>query len=319
MPPWILKSVVHRGISWLPSSQSWNYFLQRYITKSLAVSYESFELKTRRAHKMLTDFRTHCQCSTPTPVVLELGTGWYPVLPVVFFLCGAERISTIDKVSLLRTEQVRAVCRFFCEHDLRGSLTALLPSLQPRRLATLHELLKSNNLSVAEMLAALNIEALVRDQPQLDLPDGMAHLICSEVVLTYISPSMLVQIFREFRRLAFPGGMMIHSIAMRDDYAHFDPRISVLNMLKYSPAAWRWLDSPIAPNNRLRISDYRKLHHTSGFDIVAEENITITPDELRRVPIHEDFTRYSFADLLVTDTWMISRPAEEGSSGYVSS
>ncbi len=65
---------------------------------------------------------------------------------------------------------------------------------------------------------------------------------------------------------------MSHHINVLDYYANFDRSISGYNFLRYSEGAWRLLNSPLSYQNRLRLSDYRRIHRWSGFTLLREDN-----------------------------------------------
>jgi len=283
--------------------------LQKHVTKSLELGPGGFEFKLKRGQRMLEEYFARSPRPRAAFTALELGTGWYPTISVALFLYGAKKVWTLDIAPLLRPENVRVILRYFSEYHERGALAGLLPRLQPQRVATVRKILNSDGLSAADMLARLNIEVLVRDARQSSLPAGSADLICSESVGEHVPKEVLADILKELRRLSSPGAVMIHSIDLSDHYRSFDPRIGPFNMLRYSARAWRWLDTPLAPHNRMRVSDYRELHRACGFDIVAEENNSGKRADLDRIRVHKQFKRYSTADLLVTYSWIVSVPS----------
>jgi hypothetical protein len=101
---------------------------------------------------------------------------------------------------------------------------------------------------------------------------------------------------------------MVHSIILSDHYSRLDSRITEFNMLRFSRAAWRLLNSPLEHQNRFRVSDYRLLHQRCGFDIRREEDTKGDLSRLRAVKLHRDFRRYSTDDLLVIYSWIVSAP-----------
>lgn len=101
---------------------------------------------------------------------------------------------------------------------------------------------------------------------------------------------------------------MVHRMNFRDTYSYFDRRIGVFNMLRYSPRAWRWLDSALVPQNRLRVSDHRAMLDASGFRLVEEQSESAPMEELRRVPLAPEFRGYSEDDLRVVESWLVSVP-----------
>jgi hypothetical protein len=115
-------------------------------------------------------------------------------------------------------------------------------------------------------------------------------------------------LYAEFGRLASPGAIMIAYISLRDEFSSFDKSLSPFNFLKYSSGAWKWFNSPMIPQTRLRISDYRAALVNSGWQILKELSNGTPPAELERVRLAPEFRKYSREDLLTVDTWLVARP-----------
>ncbi len=103
---------------------------------------------------------------------------------------------------------------------------------------------------------------------------------------------------------------MSHRINLSDQYCCFDHSITPYNFLRYTSAQWRWLNSPLIGQSRLRISDYREIVAGAGFAILREENSSGSPEVLAKVRLAPEFKQYSPADLLVLHSWMTARLAE---------
>ena len=80
---------------------------------------------------------------------------------------------------------------------------------------------------------------------------------------------------------------------------HFDRSLTPFNFLRYADPAWRRYDNPIIPQNRLRISDYRRLVRAGGFNITQEVNRRGSAADLSQVPLATHFQKYDREDLLV--------------------
>ena len=226
-------------------------------------------------------FRRHTEASvkkrgpfTEGYTVLELGTGWNPVQPIAHFLCGAGKVETFDIESLLQPDRVARVIEHFRNFARDGRLAKELPALIPARLARLDE--------VASTAANL----------------------FSQAVFEYIPRATSIVLMREFRRVVRPGAVTSHYINLSDQYQNFDHTLSQLNFLRYSARQWRWLDSPIIPQTRLRISDYREIFQQTGWRIFREENTSSAVEDLRCVPLAPEFHGYREEDLRVVGTWL---------------
>ncbi len=285
---WILKAIVQKTISFLPYSQRINYFFQKYVTKGVVLSDTYFEDRLGHARTHIRAYQTHA-AGAPLRNTLELGAGWYPVVPLALYLYGAEKIRTADVTLLSNAQHFRTTIRKFLEYADAGKLDAYFP-YRPDRLLRLRELLEqSTSTDFAGLTAAVHIEYLVQDARQLDLVDHSIDLAHSNNTFEHIYPGILLGILREFKRVVRPGGIQSHFIDLSDHFAHFDPSITIYHFLQFSPFAWRYIDNSVQPLNRLRIPDYRRLYREAGLTIDAEELRPGSTEQLRQVPVHACF------------------------------
>jgi hypothetical protein len=158
MPKWLVKATVQRAISMLPQSQSWNYVFQKHVTGSLNLDTVWFQRRLRECRWHLENyFNTSAH---PNARVLELGTGWYPTIPLSFWLCGVSNIVTIDIQPVLRREAIRKTFESFIASAERGELATVLPWLKEDRLAVLKTLINREP-PPTRILGDLGIAALV--------------------------------------------------------------------------------------------------------------------------------------------------------------
>lgn len=142
MPNWRIKAVIHRALSLLPKPQLWNEVFQRLVTKSLELPRPEFTRKVGQCQMHLDHLlglRPGCAGGF---TVLEVGTGWHPVMPVGFYLCGSREVWTFDIRPLLRRARLKRMLRYFCEFDQQGELQRLLPLAKPERMAKLRQALE---------------------------------------------------------------------------------------------------------------------------------------------------------------------------------
>lgn len=308
MPHWMIKSFAHRAISLLPGSRAIGDMLRTRMSKSLDLSAEKFESKVAESHTQTEHFRRVAKLELDGRCVVELGTGWHPVMPLCYFLCGAAGVWTYDIEPLLRPQRVRRTIELFLEANRSGRLTQFLPGIRAGRIQVLKNILASRACdSVKSMLEPMNIRAMTRDAQSTGLAAESVAFFTSSGVLEYIPRAALSGIFREFARIASPDAVMVHRINLTDQYSYFDSSITPFNYLRYSEKMWKLFDSPLVSQNRMRITDYREIVRQAGFEIVSEENESGSPDALSRVPLSPQFRRYSRDDLLVLHSWLIAR------------
>jgi len=312
MASWLVKALVQRGIGALPNPHYWNELFQDRVTHSLSLTNERFEAGLRNCRNHLEQLQRSDSTATRSSFsAFELGTGWFPTVPIGLFLCGAREVWTWDIAPLLRRDRLKLTLRRFLELEqgqgLRGYLHAL-----PDRLTRLREVIalceRAEELGPAELLERLGIHYRIGNASRSGLPPQSVDLIVSDVVLEYLSPEELLEILQELRRIAAPDAVMSHTISLDDQYASYDSAITQFNFLRFSDLAWRCLNNPIIPLNRLRVSDYRRVFSESGFQVIDEINQRGDPAELARTPLADRFRRYSSEDLLVIHTWLVAIP-----------
>ncbi len=308
MPHWLIKSAAQRLISVLPASHKWNTLFQKHVTRSLDLTAGRFEVRLDHCRRHLDHLlESEPSCSRGFTVV-ELGTGWFPVVPVGLFLCGAGDIWTFDIAPLLSADRIKAMLARFQEYERSGALKAILPHVVPDRVARLGEISKrAEELSPEALLEELNIHVRVQDAQDTGLPAGTLDLFVSSGVLEYIPRQVLESILTEFKRAGSAHSIQSHYLNLLDQYSYFDASITPFNFLQYSEQRWKYLNSPLTWQNRLRISDYRELFVKCGFAISKELNTSGTSEDLRKIRLAPEFKKYSEADLLVLISWLVAK------------
>lgn len=309
MSRWLLKSIIHRAISLLPGSRQLNEIFQERVTKSLGLSAGLFESVIGRTRMHWEDLLAVRPGHTGTFTAVELGTGWYPIVPVALFLCGASKIWTYDIEPLLSPERMGRMLRFFCDYAERGDLEKMLPAVRAERFSALRDALAcADRESPQQVLERLGIHAINGDARKSGLPAGSVDFFFSTSVLEYVPKNVMAGLFAEYLRLASPAAAMSHFINLKDQFWNFDKSITPFNNLKYPARVWRWLDSPLIPQTRLRVSDYRAALHDAGFEIVREITTSGDAADLDSIRLAPEFERYTKPDLLMLTAWFAARP-----------
>lgn len=313
MKNWILKATVQGVLSRLPQPQRWNQLLQTHVSRGLRLTEEFLLNKWRISCRHLDHYLSASSGPRSGFSALELGTGWFPIVPVGLALNGAGQVWTLDVQDLLSRERVIAVLELYLRLMTEGTLQPRQPGQRERLEAVLAA---TEGLSARAILARLGVSSLVLEQASdTGLPTGSMEIISSTSTLEHIPREQLPGIFKEFRRLASPDAVMSHFIDMGDNYSLSDDSITVYNFLKYSEQTWSLFNNRLFHQNRLRRPDYRTLHEASGWTVVAEEGVTRPLEELRSIPLAPEFRGYSESELQVFLTWMTSRPRGAGGAG----
>lgn len=305
MKVWIAKAIVQKAISYMPFKHRINYLFQRYVTKGVLLTDTLMDDKLTHCQTHLQQFFRHRGVQTGY-TTLELGTGWYPIVPIGFYLAGADKIFSIDVSDLLETEAIKLTIRRYLQYHQSGKLATFLPQIDTDRLKKLETLL-TQNLPPHQLLEQLNIYTILGDARNTKFASDSFDLINSNNTFEHIYPEILLPILVEFKRLLKPNGLMSHFIDMSDHFAHFDKSISVYNYLRFTVQEWSRIDNSVQPQNRLRIYTYRQLHQQAGFKVLEEINRPGSIDELKTVPLAQPFAAHPAADVAITHSLFVSQ------------
>jgi SAM-dependent methyltransferase len=309
MPSWILKACVQRAVGAFPAAHFWNELLKQYISQSQNFTDEKFNDRLDACRIHLEHFRSHAEPIRDRIEVIELGTGWFSVVPIGLWLCGADKVRTYDIVKHLTSARLTATLQKFVETFDDGTLMDRLPGVDAGRAKQLASLVENAcRVAPEELLQRIGVEYIVEDFVRNRIPPGAIDLIISYAVFEYLHTDLIHEYFEEFRRILRPGGVMSHWIDLSDEYAYFDSKITPYNFLRFSPQSWRWINNPLIPLNRMRISDFRRVIGQAGFRIVDEKIRQGEEADLARVPLAEEFRVYPTDELLALDAWLVCMP-----------
>ncbi|MGB0176465.1 MAG: class I SAM-dependent methyltransferase, partial [Owenweeksia sp.] len=272
-------------------------------TKGVRLSDLYFTDKLNHAKDHLDYFRKHSK--TNGFKALELGSGWYPVVPVALFLAGAEEIVSIDVSSLMKRKGILQTLKKFLEWYEQGKLEMLEPFIQESRIQKLKEL-NDSVLSKKELLKELHLKLQVRDARNTGFEADHYDLICSNNTFEHIYPVILKPIIQEFQRILRPGGIMSHFIDMSDHFAHLDDSISIYNFLQYSEKKWARIDNTVQPQNRLRLKDYREMYQELNITVIDEKIRPGSVETVQQAVLHSDYSQYSAEEIAISHAHLVS-------------
>ncbi|MEL6522630.1 MAG: class I SAM-dependent methyltransferase [Pseudomonadota bacterium] len=196
--------------------------------------------------------------------ILEIGTGWYPVIPLMLRLAGARHVYLSDTHRLLDAETLAVAQNFLL---LRAGDLAERLNLSEDEVRSVLDAGHSGPLETR--LADLGMSYHINlDYARVD---WKADAIISHTVMEHIPPADIRRLLMEGRAVLNPGGLMSHGIDHSDHRAHGDRSLSRVDFLRYSDRAWRWLClNPQDYTNRLRHADYVAMVRDAGFDVLFE-------------------------------------------------
>lgn len=307
MKKWKQKVIVQKIISYLPFSHKINYVFQKYVTKGVNLSDEYFSDRLGHARDHIKSFHKFSVNQIPKSC-LEIGTGWYPIVPLSFFLVGVDNIYSVDISLLTSKKRLQTTLFKFVEYRRSGILQSYIDFLPDRFEVITNILSDYDKLSLHDVLPKLKIVYLIEDARRLSLPENSIDLINSNNTFEHIYPDILIPILKEFRRVVKKDtGVMSHFIDMSDHFAHFDNSISIYNFLQFSDRQWAWIDNSIQPQSRIRIYEYKQIYADLGIPISFEAFREGNLSEIRSISLAEKYINRPLSEIVKSHCHFVSK------------
>ena len=202
----------------------------------------------------------------------EVGTGHNPIVPIGFFLSGAESVITIDLHRRLDLNILRGSLVWMAEHRrlLESTYSEVVAqSVLGERL----DLLARLQSDPRKFLKEANIQYLApADASDTSLPANSIDFHISVATLEHIPKDVIRGILEEAGRILVDKGVGVHLIDPSDHFQHQDASITKINFLRFPEQEWlRIAGNRFAYCSRLRVSDYLALFDELEFDVVRSE------------------------------------------------
>lgn len=301
---WRIKGVVQKILSVTPGGMRVNDWLQktagtnRDFEGQLAAKVEDWAILVTHSDTLGMPLEGRC--------LVEVGTGWFPTLPVCYSLAGVERCDTYDLTRHLNPELT-----FRMLAGLEAHLDKVAAAARQDR-ATVERRYRALRASagIEQLLAEGRIGYHApADASQTGLPAASIDIVFSNSVLEHVPPGVIQAIFHESARVLKPGGLSIHSANCGDHYAYFDKSITALNYLAYPARDWAFWDNNLLYQNRLRPADFVNMAAHAGLDVPISIHRP-RPELLAALPglaIAEEFRHYPPDQLCSTSVDLVGR------------
>lgn len=306
---WRIKGVLQKILGVMPYGHELHYRLQRNFGGMRDIRRECI-LKIDDWAIMAEHMR-NAGLRIPGARLAEIGTGWYPTLPLACYLSGASEVHTFDLNRLLKPELVARCIEVLGEQlpriiDISGA-DAESVQARYRRLQAAADTSDLSRLS----------EGVIRYHAPIDftasgLPDGAVDAVFSNSVLEHVPPEVVRPIYDAAMRLLAPGGLMFHSVNCGDHYAYIDRKIHQLHYLRFSDAQWAFWNNAFLYQNRLRAHVFVDAARDAGFEIALDTS-NPRPERMKQLaemPVHPQFAHIPPEKLCLSTVDFIGRKAK---------
>lgn len=296
---WHLKAVLQKTLSVLPFKYQLNHYFQKYITKGVQLTEFYFQDRLQHAKAHLNAYTN--KYNTSPASALEIGTGWYPVVPLYYFLNGVKRIYLNDVVQLSNKQNLLTTI----EKYIQLTDSENVNSEAWNQLQSIYN--QSEDLSFEDILEQLGMHYEIGEISQLEFSQSEYHLISSNNTFEHIYRESFPKILQKLHALVSKeNGLMSHYIDMSDHFSHTDNSITNFNFLKFSESQWKWIDNSIQPMNRMRLCEFEQVYKELNIPIQQIE-IDISQEEvLSTVKLDPYFNKMDKEQLAVTHCYVVS-------------
>jgi hypothetical protein len=309
---WTTKAFIQRTLAHLPGSQPLYYLGQRHFG-SLSQVY--IERKVRQGLNLLTTLY-EAGGTIEGRHTVEFGSGWVPVVPLLFWLYGQETCHSYDVTRLLRPSLVVMAARQLVEMaaDPKSALSQWsLASIRPERQQQLAKAGQQGATGQQILVDCGFIYHAPTDTAATGLAAESVDIVFSNTVLEHVPPDQIRRLIEEARRILRPGGCMLHQIDPSDHFSHGDPSISAVNFLQFSQKEFDGYNTIFLYQNRLRAPDYRRLLLEHCFEIVCWQT-QLNEKALgylsgSTLKVHPAFADFTAEELCITAIRLVARVA----------
>lgn len=242
---------------------------------------------------------------------VEIGTGWAPTIPILFWLFRQKECDTYDISKILAPSLVVEAASQLANHAISQELL-----VDDQRRQEVEERKQSLKVLIArgakgdEILKYCNIRYHApANAAKTNLANESVDVVYSSTVLEHIPEPEIDRLFNESLRILRPGGHMVHLIDMNDHFTYNDQSISSINFLQFSEQSFKKYNSKFLYQNRLRASKWRQIITDRGFEIVYWQPNT-NQEVLKRLSsfqLSEEFARMETNDLCTTSVYVVAK------------
>lgn len=306
---WAAKAAVQKAISVLPRPQRANRVLQEWIGR-LRLTPDIVRMRLEWAGRHLRTFDelgAHRGSERPDGFgVLELGSGWHPIVPLAMVAAGAGEVLLCDLEDLSDAGLFLDSLELVLAAADDGSLAELVPGVREERIGLIRaarDVLEGEGRFAA--MDRLGLRVRPGDARELHL-DAAPDLIVSNTVLEHIPVPVLRGILESLARTAAPGAVMSHLVDLCDHYLYMDDSLTPYHFLRYTERQWRWIDNRIQAMNRLRVHQYEQLYRDLGIPLTRVRRGEGEPADLLGLRLAPPFDAMDPADVACKWVWLDS-------------
>ena len=291
---WKVKVLIQFALSKIPMGEKINYLLQKAKGSHNVAIYKKRVLLLSKNLRQIDQ-----QQSLNKKIVVDIGTGWEAINPLLFYLFGVRTCYSYDHLPHVRFDLVQLLLTVIDSQLTQIAQITHIP------IVTLQERLEKlkNHSDVESLFTAANIVYIAPgDATKTGLNNASVDLVYSHSVLAHVSEELIHSFTEEAKRILKSKGMMYHCIWLQDNYTSIDKKLSKVNFLKYPEKLWAFfIYNDISYHNRLREKQYLDIFKSHQGEIAWIEHLVDQKDVklLKTMKIDEKFLDMTAEELAV--------------------
>jgi hypothetical protein len=247
--------------------------------------------------------------------VLEIGTGWFPYMPVVAYIYGAKNIITVDLNPWLSNETLRQTIKSILNNSEQLTNNIKLNNTEANKNLIRLKSIYDQDLSFQETLKKLNINYMHGfDVCLLELKDAdKIDLVFSSNVLEHIEESALKNIHKHVIKISTDNTLAVHRFNPADHYSYLSG--SSISFLTIPDLLWKiYRSGGIAYHNRLRTIEHSEIIQAAGWSklLWADAVDVKVADRVKNgeLRLNHKYKGMSAEEVCAFYSWMVLSKAE---------
>lgn len=274
-----LKEGLFKILHYLPEKQGFHLYhkIQDLMNgENMLVRVKS----SKGSYEVLEKILKESEFSLKGKKVLEIGSGWAPMMPYFLLYFGKSRsIATFDLNEHFSKKSISRLNEVF------RSEYGVAPASSPK-----------NSYGLPEEISYYPNTNLIN----ATLPE--ADLVFSRFVLEHVKPDDIFLMHQKLKKELKPGSIIVHLISPSDHRAYIDSALSLQDFLQYSESEWQKKQTRFDYHNRLRLPQYIDIFKAAGCEIKHLEYDNPKPNsaslkKFKEVELHKDFKKFSEEEL----------------------
>jgi hypothetical protein len=211
--------------------------------------------------------------------VIEIGSGWYPIMPFLFkSKLKISKIISYDVNKHYSNRSILLTKKYFQEIKFK--------------------FIKSSNLNLPDFIDYYPKTNIIHATLENEI-----SLIFSRFVLEHVKPIDIQHMHEKFYKELNNDVKILHLISPSDHRAYSDKTLSYYDFLKYSPKEWDKIQTKFDYHNRLRLPEYLKIFKKIGFKIshLDYDTVNINSDKYKKykeLNLHSTYQKFNENELL---------------------